>query len=362
MNKRQTMILASVAAAILVGAMVTAGNVFNMAQAVPNTTSPFSVDRGVTSQVGAVQKLVVVIDSPFGQETISSFKVFQTDNLMKQSGFYTLRLMGPIMRDKVTLINWVTNDLGKLPDGLTATYPITTGGGKPAVMTKAVTGATITTVPTKGKVTLQLLDGSQDLYSTNWVRQLEFTGCHVAGYLAGSNFDDEKTYFRDGLQHFEEVAFACTGVNQINTTADGNRGIMVETAINDDGREVMNEKGELIITSREYRQPIVVEDMQKSVKLEIVTSIETNKLSYETGETAVFTVTFTDLEGNPIDPDAIKAYYDGKIVALEQEDIGIYTYTTPELTKDNHQLVVSADKRDFAADTTYLSIPIHRIG
>lgn len=368
MKKTQTIISASIAAAILVGAMVAPGSILNTALAVPNTSTPNSTDRGLGQQYGSVVKIIAVIDSPFGQETISSFKLFQTDNLMKaKGGFYTLRLFGPIMRDKTTLLAWVANDMGTLPDGLTVgTYPTggNTGGNHPAVMTKTAAGATITTVPTRGKITLQLLDYSQDMYSTDSVRQYEFSGCHIAAYTSGTMYDDEKQFYRDGLQMFEEFDFACMDVKSMTSHySEGNRGIEVETAINDDGRKIMNEKGELIITSREYRQPIVIEDAmkEKSVKQEIVTAIETDKVSYEIGDKAVFTVTFTDLEGNPISPDQIKAYYDGKTVLLEQQDTGVYTYATDGLTKASHQIVVSAVKSGFTTDTTYLSIPINRI-
>ena len=370
MNKRQTTMLASIAAVTMVGAMLVISGVFGKAVAFNPTGAPdyTTAPQGTTNDLaGQVTKIIVEIDSPFGFERISSFKLFQTDNLMKQTGYQTLRLMGPIMNDKRTLMNWIENDLGKLPDGLTTTLPITTGGGKPAVMTKTKEGVTITTVPLSGKVKLMLMENRVDMYSQDheYTRAFEFSGCHVAGYNLGSNYDDEKQFFRDGLQHFEEIVFACTKTISLTGQSMNSRGIIVDTAINNDNREIMNEKGELVINSREYRQPIVMENQQEkaedSLKLEIATNVQTNKQYYEADEAAKFTVTFTDLEGNPINPDTIKAYYDGKMVQLEQDDVGVYTYITPGLIKENHQLIVSAEKEGFATDTTYLSIPIHRI-
>jgi len=223
-------------------------------------------------------------------------------------------------------------------------------------------------VPLTGKITLQLLENRVDMYANphEITRNIEFSGCHVAGYHLGTNFDDEKQFFRDGLQHFEEVDFACKNVKDLRSESMDNRGIIVQRAIGNEDREIMNEKGELVITSREYRQPIVMdsfvqEESAKSLRQEIVTTAVSDKVYYQIGDAATFTVTFTDLEGNAVDPDTIKAYYDGKIVQLEQQDIGVYTYTTLGLTKAHHQLIVSAEKTDFATDTTYLTIPIHRI-
>jgi hypothetical protein len=373
MNKRQTTMLASIAAVTMVGAMLVLSGVFGKAIAFNPTGAPdYTVApqggvNGASDLNGQVTHMIVEINSPFGSERITSFTLFQTDNLMKQTGYQTLRLVGPIVNDKRTLLMWAENDLGKLQAGQYTNLPITTGGGKPAVMSSVPAGATITTVPLTGSLKLMLLEKRVDMYAQNheYTRAFDFSGCHVAGYNLGSMFDDEKQFFRDGLQHFEEVVFACSKVTGVAGQSMNSRGIIVDTAINNDNREIMNEKGELIINSREYRQPIVMENQQEeeqSLKLEIATNVQTNKQYYEAGEAAKFTVTFTDLEGNAINPDTIRAYYDGKIVQLVQEDdVGVYAYITPGLTKENHQLIVSAEKEGFATDTTYLSIPIHRV-
>jgi hypothetical protein len=188
----------------------------------------------------------------------------------------------------------------------------------------------------------------------------------VAGYHLGSNYDDEKAYFRDGVQHYEEVVFACTSITDVKSRSANNaRGIVVETALSNENRQITNEKGELITTTREYRQPIVLENREiqdtKSLKPEIVTRITLDKTSYKVGDKAVFTVTLADLEDSVIEPDSIRAFYNGEIVELQKEDTGTYTFTTKPLIKEHQQLIVSVEKSGFPTDTTYLSIPLHRI-
>jgi len=365
MNKKQTMI-ASITAVTVAGAvLLIAGFLANVDAG--QTTSRYNADPNLAGSgvVGTVSKIVVEIDSPYGFETLQTFKAFQTDNLMRETGYTTLRLFGPITAEKRVLLHWIASNIGELPDGLTTNLPITTGGGKPAVMSKAKEGVQIDKVPLSGKVTLKLLEGYQDVYSTTYSRQIEYSGCHIAGYNLGTMYDDEKTFFKDGIEHFEEVVFACKNVRDLQADTMNSRGIVTERAYNDDGRQVMNEKGELMITSREYRQPIVMENNVQAkpvnVKPEIVTRIQLDKTQYQMGDIATFTITFADLEGNAIDPDTIRAIYDGKIVPLTKQDTGIYTFTTPALTKAHHQMIVSVDKSGFPTDTAYLSIPVHRI-
>ncbi|MEM2759160.1 MAG: hypothetical protein QXU32_02925 [Nitrososphaerales archaeon] len=364
MNKQTTM-LASIAVVSVVATMLVLSGVITANAATRERSAVTYTVPPVSPASGEAGKIMVQIDSPFGQEVISSFKVFQTDNLMKQSGYYTLRLQGPVVEDKRTLLHWVANDLGNMPDGLAADS-IAVGGGKPQKMTKPKEGTTVTKIPLTGKVAVQLLEGTQDMYATQKIRNIEFSGCHIAGYHLGTLVEDEKPYFKDGFQYYEEVVFACTSIRDLkNTSTENIRGVFVQTAINNDNRQITNEKGELIISSREYRQPIVLESKKveelKNVKKEIVTRLELDKTYYKIGDMAVFKVTFTDVEGNAVDPDTIRAVYDGKMVGLEKQDAGVYTFTTPGLTKDHHQLIVSVDKGGFPTDTTYLSIPTSRI-
>lgn len=365
MDKKRTT-LVSIVAVTIIGAVLLIAGFLDKVDA-GQTTSLYNSDPNLSGSgvVGQVSKIVVDIDSPYGFETLTTFRGFQTDNLMKEGTYTTLRLFGPIMDDKRTLLHWIASDVGKLPDGLTTELPITTGGGKPAKMSKAKEGSTIDKIPLSGKVTLKLLEGYQDAYSTSYARQIEFSGCHVADYHLGTNYDDEKPYFKDGIEHFEEVVFACKNIKDLQGNSMNSRGIMTERAYNDNNRQIMNEKGELIITSREYRQPIVMGNHKQTesinLKPEIATRIELDKTHYEMGDVATFAITFGDLEGNAIDPDTIRAIYDGKMVQLTKQDTGIYTFTTPGLAKAHHQLIVSVDKSGFPTDTTYLSIPIQRV-
>ena len=366
MNKEHVTILASIAAVTVVATMLMFSGILNFADA--KTSSQYSVDRGIGSQLGAATKIIVDIDSPYGQETISSFDLIWTDNLMKKEGYTVIRLMGQMMQDKVTLLKWLSADLRELPAGLTTEYPMVSGGNKPTKMAQAPPNANITKIPMSGKVTVKMLESSMDMFDTKSIRTFEFSGCFVAGYFVGSMYDDRKQIFKDGLQHFEEIDFACKYMKNLTSmSGEGNRGINVQTAINNDDRKITNEKGELIITNREYRQPIVMEDSSKNVegskyvKRDLVTRTELDKTSYKIGDVATFTITFTDAEGNTIDPDTIRAVYDSKLIQLEKKDAGIYTYTTSGLTKEAHQIIVSAEKTGFPTDTSYLSIPIHRI-
>jgi len=366
MNKREKM-LVSITAITLVGVMLLLSGIFGKAVAFNPTGSPDYTLQPIVSNgpTGEATKIIVEIDSPYGFERITSFSVMQTDNLMQILGYHTLKLQGFIHADKRTLLNWIAQDLGKLPDGLSIDGVFARGGDY-SRMTKAKPNSTITMVPMTGTVRVQLLEDRASLFAEEHekLRQLEFSGCHVAGYDIFTHNDERREYLSVGIIHVEQVTFACTAVRDLNAISMNSRGIIVDTAINNEGRKIMNEKGELIINSREYRQPIVMDNDQKeenSLKLEIVATAVTDNTYYQIGEPATFMVTFTDLEGVMIEPDTIKAYFDGKMIQLEQQDTGVYIYTTPGLTKEHHQLIVSAEKEDFATDTIYLSLPMHRI-
>ena len=54
-------------------------------------------------------------------------------------------------------------------------------------------------------------------------------------------------------------------------------------------------------------------------------------------------------------PDVIKATYDGKVVELQKKE-GTYTFNVDNLSKEHHQLVVSADKEGHNPGTAYLTL------
>ncbi len=366
MNRRETA-FASIAAVTLVGAMLLLSGVFGKAIAFnPNGNPDYTLAPVVPNgKTDIATKIIVEIDSPYGSEKITTFDVMQTSNLMQKAGYHTIKLQGFIHADKRTLLNWIAQDIGKLPDGLTIDGTPARAGDR-SILTKPKPNSTINVVPVTGTVKVQLLEDRADLYAEEHekLRQYEFAGCYVAGYDVFTHNDERRAYLTVGIIHVEQVTFACNGVKALTGQTMNSRGITVDTAINNDGREITNEKGELLIESREYRQPIVMDQQEEpasSLKQEIVTIIVSDEVYYGLNEVARFIATFTDLEGNAIDPDEIKAYYDGMMIQLDREDAGVYTYTTPGLTKSHHQLIVSAEKADFATDTTYLSIPIDRI-
>ncbi len=365
MNKKQITMLASINGAILVGTMILQSGILDVATA---TNDPFTRDPLFETLDGEATKIIVEVDSPYGHDDITSFKVFQTDNLMAKQDYHILRLQGPVMKDKPAVLPWIADYLGKLPNGL-ATDGVAVKAGEIAKFTKPKEGTKIeNTIASTGKVTLKLLQGNTDVQQTDKVRELDFSGCYIAGYDLGTRSDERRPFFNPGIQQIEQVTFACTEIKDLGTSGD--RGILFGRA--QMHPQIMNEKGELIIKSSEkYRQPtIVIEDRNQAhveakskevVKQEIVTRTELDKTAYKIGDKATFTVTFTDLEGNNIDPDAIKAYYDSQVVKLQKQNVGVYTYTTSGLSKTNHQLIVSAEKKDWATDTTYLTIPVQRI-
>jgi len=355
--------LASIPAAILLGVMISQSGILNVAMA---SNDAASRDPLFESLTGEALKIVVEIDSPYGHDDITSFKAFQTDNLLAKQPYHILRLQGPVMRDKPFVLPWVADYLGKLPDGLSADG-VFVKAGEIAKLTKSKDSKTFgNTIASTGKVTLKLLQGTTDVEQTDKVRELDFSGCYIAGYDLYTKNDERRPYTNPGIEHVEQITFACTEIKDLGTSGD--RGILFGRA--QMHPQIVNEKGELIIQgSEKYRSPIVIEDQSqlkldtksKQVKQEIVTRTELDKPSYKTGDKATFTVTFTDLEGNNIDPDTIKAYYDSQVVKLQKQDTGVYTFTTSSLTKTDHQLIVSVEKSSFPASTTYLSLPIHRI-
>lgn len=153
-NKNKTVLFAATAIAVL-GPMTFLYGISNVQQADAKVTS-FMKMQGLN--LGEAKKIIVEVESPYGHEVITSFKVVQTDNLMKESGYYTVRLEGPVMEDKRTLLHWIARDVGKLPKGLVADG-VNVGSAKPAKMTGANDAAG--TIPMSGKVTVQLLiDGT----------------------------------------------------------------------------------------------------------------------------------------------------------------------------------------------------------
>jgi len=72
-----------------------------------------------------------------------------------------------------------------------------------------------------------------------------------------------------------------------------------------------------------------------------------DKQTYFNGEVATFTLKFSSPAGLPIDPESIRAIYDGVTVSLERKSEGVYVYKTPALTPPTHTLQVIAEKHGY---------------
>ncbi|MEM2760455.1 MAG: hypothetical protein QXU32_11935 [Nitrososphaerales archaeon] len=82
--------------------------------------------------------------------------------------------------------------------------------------------------------------------------------------------------------------------------------------------------------------------------LELVMTTDGNKNRYHLGEKAFFSIALSDGMGNFVDPDFLRATYDGNFVEMKRQDIGRYTFETPYLVKfEQHQFGVFAEKWGF---------------
>jgi hypothetical protein len=82
--------------------------------------------------------------------------------------------------------------------------------------------------------------------------------------------------------------------------------------------------------------------------LELVLTTDSNVNAYSLGKKALFSVAFSDGAANFVDPDFVRATYDGKFVEMTQVDVGRYTFETSHLVKfEQHQFGVFAEKWGF---------------
>ena len=93
------------------------------------------------------------------------------------------------------------------------------------------------------------------------------------------------------------------------------------------------------------------------INLEITT--DSNKNRYSVGSTAFFSVAFHNGMGNFIDPDFIRATYDGNFVSMKNEEVGRYTFTTQRLVKfEEHQFGVFAEKFGYSSTQKSLTVTV----
>ena len=91
--------------------------------------------------------------------------------------------------------------------------------------------------------------------------------------------------------------------------------------------------------------------------LELIMTTDGNKNRYSLGDEAFFSVAFTDGAGNFVDPDFLRATYDGNFVEMSHLAIGRYTFETPHLVKfEQHQFGVFAEKWGFNSAQQSLTI------
>lgn len=93
------------------------------------------------------------------------------------------------------------------------------------------------------------------------------------------------------------------------------------------------------------------------IDLEITT--DGNKNRYGLGDRALFSVAFHDGMGNFVDPDNMKATYDGNFISLNNIEVGRYTFETPQLVRfEQHQFGVFVDKFGYASAQKSLTITV----
>jgi hypothetical protein len=93
------------------------------------------------------------------------------------------------------------------------------------------------------------------------------------------------------------------------------------------------------------------------INLEITT--DGNKNRYIVGSKAFFSVAIHDGMGNFVDPDVLKATYDGNFITLEKVDVGRYTFETPTLVKfEQHQFGVFVEQSGYTPAQKSLTITV----
>ncbi len=161
------------------------------------------------------------------------------------------------------------------------------------------------------------------------------------------------TIFREGPMGPEVIAEALTGIDGGFSTTwiaslDVNRNTPVTVFAQFDG-------GEGLMASRTSKVSFRI--VLIPINLEITT--DSNKNRYSIGSTAFFSVAFHDGMGNFIDPDFMRATYDGNFVSMNKEEVGRYTFTTPRLVKfEEHQFGVFVEKFGYSSTQKSLTITV----
>jgi hypothetical protein len=93
--------------------------------------------------------------------------------------------------------------------------------------------------------------------------------------------------------------------------------------------------------------------------IELFITTDGNKNKYSFGERALFSVALSDGSANFVDPDFLRATYDGKFVEMKNVAVGRYTFETSPLIKfEQHQFGVFAEKWGFHSSQKSLTITV----
>ena len=118
-----------------------------------------------------------------------------------------------------------------------------------------------------------------------------------------------------------------------------------------DNKYAPSQSGRIVIT-------VKIKDM--------ITVAATDKKLYKEGEAALVFANFIEAEiegknieyGNFIDPDSMRATYDGEPVELSKKKSGSYTFVTPPLTVGHHQLVINPAKEGYNNRVGFITVQV----
>ncbi len=182
---------------------------------------------------------------------------------------------------------------------------------------------------------------------------VSFTGALTDANTGEGLRDKTIMIFREGPMGPEVIAEVLTGIDggfSATWTAalDVNRDTPVTVFAQFDGDETA-------LPSRTGKMSFTIALIP--IILEMTT--DSNKNRYSIGSTAFFSVAFHDGMGNFIDPDFIRATYDGNFVSMKKEEVGRYTFTTQRLVKfEEHQFGVFAEKFGYSSTQKSLTVTV----
>lgn len=194
--------------------------------------------------------------------------------------------------------------------------------------------------------------------SSSWVNlndTVTFSGSLVDEETGGGLSDETVTIYREGSIIPEPLVSAVTdkdGAFSVDWTAALDRNmdthVTVLAQFDGDGNMMASRTGKTTFT-------VALKP------LDLVMTTNENKNRYFLGERAFFSIALSDDSANFVDPDFLRATYDGNFVEMTREDVGRYTFQTPSLVKfEQHQFGVFAEKWGFKS--TQKSITITTFG